>query len=34
MIDRKGRPGSRRAKIGFCHPDAMGGILIHAVERA
>lgn len=34
MIDLKGRPGSRRAKIGFCHPDAMGGVLIHAVERA
>ncbi len=33
LIDRKGRPGSRRARIGFCHPDAMGGILIHAVER-
>ncbi|MDB5377310.1 MAG: methylmalonyl-CoA epimerase [Rubritepida sp.] len=34
MIDRKGRPGSRRAKIGFCHPHAMGGVLIHVVERA
>lgn len=33
LIDRKGRPGSRRARIGFCHPDAMGGVLIHAVER-
>jgi methylmalonyl-CoA/ethylmalonyl-CoA epimerase len=34
LIDRRGRPGSRRAKIGFCHPDAMGGVLMHAVERA
>jgi len=33
LIDGKGRPGSRRARIGFCHPDAMGGVLIHAVER-
>ncbi|WP_207538812.1 VOC family protein [Sabulicella rubraurantiaca] len=33
LIDHKGRPGSRRARIGFCHPDAMGGVLIHAVER-
>jgi catechol 2,3-dioxygenase-like lactoylglutathione lyase family enzyme len=33
MIDLKGRPGSRRAKIGFCHPQAMGGVLIHVVER-
>lgn len=33
MIDRKGRPGSRRARIGFCHPHAMGGVLIHVVER-
>lgn len=34
LIDQKGRPGSRRARIGFCHPNAMGGVLIHAVERA
>ena len=34
MIDDKGRPGSRRARIGFVHPDAMGGVLIHFVERA
>lgn len=34
MIDRKGRPGSRRARIGFCHPHAMGGVLIHVVERS
>lgn len=33
LIDREGRPGSRRARIGFCHPEAMGGVLIHAVER-
>ena len=33
VIDRTGRPGSRRARIGFVHPDAMGGVLIHAVER-
>lgn len=33
LIDHKGRPGSRRARIGFCHPEAMGGVLIHAVER-
>ena len=33
LIDHKGRPGSRRARIGFVHPDAMGGVLIHFVER-
>lgn len=33
LIDHRGRPGSRRARIGFCHPEAMGGVLIHAVER-
>lgn len=33
MIDLKGRPGSRRARIGFCHPKAMGGVLIHVVKR-
>ena len=33
MIDRAGRPGSRRARIGFVHPDALGGVLIHFVER-
>lgn len=33
MIDRVGRPGSRRARIGFCHPDALGGVLLHAVQR-
>ena len=33
MIDTKGRPGSRRALIGFPHPKAMGGILMHLVQR-
>jgi catechol 2,3-dioxygenase-like lactoylglutathione lyase family enzyme len=33
MIDVKGRPGSRRAQIGFAHPHAMGGILMHLVQR-
>ena len=33
MIDRRGRPGSRRALIGFVHPKALGGILMHIVER-
>jgi methylmalonyl-CoA/ethylmalonyl-CoA epimerase len=32
-IDDSGRPGSRRAQIGFIHPSASGGILIHFVER-
>jgi catechol 2,3-dioxygenase-like lactoylglutathione lyase family enzyme len=32
-IDDIGRPGSRRAQIGFIHPSASGGILIHFVER-
>lgn len=32
-IDDTGRPGSRRAQIGFIHPSASGGILIHFVER-
>ncbi len=32
-IDDVGRPGSRRAQIGFIHPSATGGILIHFVER-
>jgi catechol 2,3-dioxygenase-like lactoylglutathione lyase family enzyme len=34
LIDRTGRPGSRRARIGFLHPDAAAGVLLHAVERA
>ncbi len=33
MIDVKGRPGSRRALIGFPHPKSLGGILMHLVQR-
>ena len=33
MIDSRGRPGSRRALIGFAHPKALGGILMHLVQR-
>lgn len=33
LIDRLGRPGSRRARIGFLHPASTGGVLIHLVER-
>lgn len=33
MIDLKGRPGSRRALIGFVHPASLGGLLLHFVER-
>jgi len=33
MIDVKGRPGSRRALIGFPHPKALGGVLMHLVQR-
>ena len=33
LIDRVGRPGSRRARIGFVHPASTGGILFHFVER-
>jgi len=33
MIDTRGRPGSRRARIGFPHPRALGGVLMHAVQR-
>jgi len=33
MIDTKGRPGSRRALIGFPHPRALGGVLMHIVQR-
>ena len=33
MLDVKGRPGSRRALIGFPHPGALGGILMHLVQR-
>ena len=33
MIDHAGRPGSRRARIGFIHPASLGGLLLHFVER-
>ena len=33
MIDGVGRPGSRRARIGFIHPASLGGLLLHFVER-
>ena len=33
MIDTRGRPGSRRAQIGFPHPKALGGVLMHLVQR-
>ena len=33
VIDRVGRPGSRRARIGFVHPASLGGLLLHFVER-
>lgn len=33
MIDLEGRPGSRRALIGFVHPASLGGVLMHLVER-
>ncbi len=33
MIDQVGRPGSRRALIGFPHPKALGGVLMHIVQR-
>lgn len=32
-IDRTGRPGSRRALIGFMHPTMIGGVLMHFVQR-
>lgn len=32
-IDRVGRPGSRRALIGFVHPRSLGGVLVHFVQR-
>jgi methylmalonyl-CoA epimerase len=34
LIDQRGRPGSRRARIAFVHPRWLGGLLIHLVERA
>ncbi len=33
LIDRVGRPGSRRARIGFIHPGSFGGVLLHLVQR-
>lgn len=33
MIDTVGRPGSRRALIGFIHPRSLGGVLVHLVQR-
>lgn len=33
LIDKRGRPGSRRGRIGFIHPKATGGVLLHFVER-
>jgi methylmalonyl-CoA/ethylmalonyl-CoA epimerase len=32
-IDHVGRPGSRRARIGFVQPRSLGGVLIHFVQR-
>jgi catechol 2,3-dioxygenase-like lactoylglutathione lyase family enzyme len=32
-IDQVGRPGSRRALIGFMQPQSVGGILFHFVQR-
>ncbi len=33
LIDKAGRPGSRRARIGFIHPASLGGVLAHFVQR-
>ena len=33
VIDTLGRPGSRRALIGFVHPRSLGGLLLHFVQR-
>jgi catechol 2,3-dioxygenase-like lactoylglutathione lyase family enzyme len=33
LIDRVGRPGSRRALIGFVHPKSLWGVLMHLVQR-
>ena len=33
IIDATGRPGSRRARIGFIHPKSLGGVLMHLVQR-
>lgn len=33
LIDTVGRSGSRRAQIGFVHPQSLEGLLIHLVQR-
>lgn len=33
MIDTVGRPGGRGSQIGFIHPQSMGGVLTHLVQR-
>ena len=33
LIDRAGRPGSRRGQIAFMHPKSTGGVLFHFVQR-
>jgi methylmalonyl-CoA epimerase len=33
LIDRGGRPGSRRAEIAFLHPKSTHGVLFHLVQR-
>jgi len=33
LLDRRGRPGSRRARIAFLHPQSLHGVLVHLVER-
>ena len=33
MLDAVGRPGSRRALIGFIHPKSLNGVLMHLVQR-
>lgn len=33
LIDTVGRPGGRRSQIGFIHPQSVGGVLTHFVER-
>lgn len=33
LIDTVGRPGSRRAQIGFVHPQSLEGLLVHLVQR-
>lgn len=33
LIDTVGRSGSRRAQIGFVHPQSLAGLLLHVVQR-